>query len=293
MPSFIFTSKTFAYRGVTQGLSQHLSAFSSFVREYLARVIIAHQCAQYVDIDIAANDANNLIESQRATFECIRDSRIKLARHKCHVGATQTDILGRAITRDEIKPREKQLFWKKLKLPKSNKALKRYILDSYTIATHVLQGFLKKLAPTSNKDQKILVTTELVQQFNEVNKDGDKCRELALKQPLPIKQLVLMTHAIFTKAGYAILTEDDTDRNYAPIEKSSTPFAYGSKTFTPSQLKFSIYEKEFLVLFHAIKEFGHLFWGTYGPNIIFTHDKSVTRFFRTKFLLPPLLNACN
>ena len=51
-----FASRTFAYRRLAQGLSRLLSAFSSFIREYLDPVIKADQCAQYVDdISTAAN----------------------------------------------------------------------------------------------------------------------------------------------------------------------------------------------------------------------------------------------
>ena len=106
------------------------------------------------------------------------------------------------------------------------------------------------------------MTTELVQQFNEINRDLDKCSQLALKQPLPNKQLVLMTDASFTAAGYVILIEDDPDQKYTSVKKSYAPIAYGSSTFTPSQLKMSIYAKEFLAIHYAIQEFGHIFWGT-------------------------------
>ena len=70
--AFNFASRTFAYRRLAQGLSRALSAFSSFMREYLDKVIKADQCAQYVDdIGIAANDATQLINNLRATFQCI------------------------------------------------------------------------------------------------------------------------------------------------------------------------------------------------------------------------------
>ena len=42
------TSRMFAYLRLAQGLSRSLSAFSSFMREYLGKVINADQCAQYV-----------------------------------------------------------------------------------------------------------------------------------------------------------------------------------------------------------------------------------------------------
>ena len=87
MLAFNFASRTFAYRRLSQGLSRALSAFSSFMREYLDQVIEADQCAQYVDdIGIAANDAEHLIKNLRATFECTREAGLKLKMHKCHFG---------------------------------------------------------------------------------------------------------------------------------------------------------------------------------------------------------------
>ena len=55
MLAFNFASRTFAYKRLAQGLSRDLSAFSSFMREYLDKVFKADQCAHYVDdIGIAA-----------------------------------------------------------------------------------------------------------------------------------------------------------------------------------------------------------------------------------------------
>ena len=64
------------------------------------------------------------------------------------------------------------------------------------------------------------MTTELVEQFKEINRDLDRCSQLALKQPLPNKHLVYMTDARFTAAGYAILTEDDPNQKYTLLSRS-------------------------------------------------------------------------
>ena len=102
-----------------------------------------------------------------------------------------------------------------------------------------------------------------------------------------------MTDASFTAAGYAILTEDGPNQKFTSVKNSYTPIAYGSKTFIPSQLKMLIYAKKFLAIYYAFKEFGHLFWGTLKPVIIFTDNKSVTRFFQTKIIPPPIWNTCD
>ena len=43
----------------------------------------------------------------------------------------------------------------------------------------------------------------------------------------------------------------------------------------------------------AFKNLGNLFWGVTKPVIIMTDSKSVTRFFQTKMIPPPLWNACD
>ena len=103
----------------------------------------------------------------------------------------------------------------------------------------------------------------------------------------------MMTDASFSAAGYAVLIEDDPMEKYSSMRKAFAPVAYGSKTFSPAQLKMSIYAKEFLAIFFAFKEFGHIFWGTPKSVIILTDNKSVTRFFQTKIIPPTLWNACD
>ena len=88
-----------------------------------------------------------------------------------------------------------------------------------------------------------------------------------------------MTDASFSAAGYAVPIEDDPLEKYTSTRKAFAPVAYESKTFSPTQLKRSIYAKEFLAIFFAFKDFGHIFWVTPKPVIILTDNKSFTRFF--------------
>ena len=51
----------------------------------------------------------------------------------------------------------------------------------------------------------INITSELEEAFDSVNKALSDACDLALKQPIPGKQLILMTDASFRSAGYALL----------------------------------------------------------------------------------------
>ena len=132
-----------------------------------------------------------------------------------------------------------------------------------------------------------------MKEFREINEALDRFCQLALRQPLPGKQLVLITDASFQAAGYAVLIEDDPNQKHTSTRKTYAPIDYGSKTYSPSQLKISIYGKEFLAIYMAFKEFGHIIWGATKPVIIMTDSKSVTKYFQTKMIPPPLWNACD
>ena len=139
----------------------------------------------------------------------------------------------------------------------------------------------------------INITSELKETFDSVNKALSDACQLALKQPIPGKQLVLMTDASFRSAGYAPMIEDNPDQKIQSKRKTYAPVAFGSKVFSPAQLKMSIYSKEFLATYMAFLEFAHILWETSKPTIGLTDNKSVTRFFQTKAIPPSLWNACD
>ena len=130
MLAFNVASRNFAYKRLAQGLSRSVSAFSGFMREYLNPVVKADQCAQYVeDIGIAANNATDLSRNIRAGFKCIRQAGLKLTIEKCHFGVRPVEFLGRSISPEGISPQARKIqnFLGKLRFPKSEKALQRYL----------------------------------------------------------------------------------------------------------------------------------------------------------------------
>ena len=65
--AFNFASRTFAHKRLAQGLSRSVSAFSSFMRQYLDPIIKADRCAQYMDdIGVAGKTADEFIDNLEA-----------------------------------------------------------------------------------------------------------------------------------------------------------------------------------------------------------------------------------
>ena len=142
-------------------------------------------------------------------------------------------------------------------------------------------------------DAKITISEELVDNFKAINASLAEACRLALRQPIAEKQYVLMTDASFRASGYALMIEENDDKKLLSKRKTFAPVAFGSRVFSPSQLKMSIYCKEFLAIYHAFLEYSHILWETTPPTLVLTDNRSVTRFFQTKTTPPALWNACD
>ena len=138
-------------------------------------------------------------------------------------------------------------------------------------------NYSKQRMPGHNSDHHCLQ-----QKTQGKNEALDRCCQLALREPLPGKQFVLMSEASSEAAGYAVLIEDNPTQKYTSTRKTYAPIANASKIYTPSQIKMSIHANEFSAIYLAFKKFGHIFWGANKTVIIMTNSRSVTRFFSNK-----------
>ena len=140
-----------------------------------------------------------------------------------------------------------QSFLSKLRFPNSKKALKHYLgFENYH--RNYIPRMVQKLKPFYKffkAEVPINITLELKETFDSVNKALSDACKLALKQPVPGILLFLMTDASFRSAGYALMIEDKPDQKILSKRKTYAPVAFGSKVFSPAQLKMSIFQNNF------------------------------------------------
>ena len=89
-------------------------------------------------------------------------------------------------------------------------------------------------------DSKSRISEELVYNFKEINASLAEACGLALRQPIAGKQYVLMTDATFRALGYALMIEEKDEQKILSERKTSAPVAFGSRVFSPAQLKMSL-----------------------------------------------------
>ena len=90
----------------------------------------------------------------------------------------------------------------------------------------------------------INITSEKKEKFDSVNKALSDACQLALKQPDPRKQLALLTVARFRGARFALIIKNNRDHKLHLQRKMYAAETFGSKIFSPAQVKLSIYSKE-------------------------------------------------
>ena len=291
MLAFNFNSRTFAFQRLAQGLSRSVSAFSSFVREYLDPCIAADKCFSYVDdIGAASHTTEEMLENLVHIFQCIRASGLKLSPSKCEFAVPQMKFLGNTITSEGMSPNNEKVekFLKNVRMPQNPKQVKRMI-GFFQFFRPYLPKLGEKLLPfykLLRQDTDFKITSDHHAGLKHLKTDLQNACDTSLKLPKPGAQYVILADASYYAAGYVLMMEEKPES--ADGKSTYAPVSFGSKVFGPAQLKLSIYAKEFLAVHFAFDQFTHILWGSTLPTIVLTDNKSLTRFFQSK-TIPALL----
>ena len=203
------------------------------------------------------------------------------------------EILGGVISPDGISSQawKNQKFSRQTEIPQIRKGntvlpgipelLQKKYIPRMAGKLHPFYNLLKTNGP-------INITSEMKEITDSVKEALSDVCNLALKQPIPRKQLVLMTDATFRKASYALMIENNPDQIIQSKRKKHAPVASGSKVFSPAHI---IYSRKILTIYIALLEFAYCFWKITRPTIVLTDNKSVAPLFQTKAIPPALCNA--
>ena len=166
-------------------------------------------------------------------------------------------FFGNKISAERISPEKSKIskFLDKFKMPKTTKQVKRLIGFTKFFRNYIpnlgekLMSFYKLL---KKKDAVIETTEEHVKALEVIKKDLMEATNVILRLPKPGLQYVVLCDAIYHRAGFILIVEDYVNEIGKKEKKTYAPVSFGSHLFNATQLKFSIYYKEFLALYYAL-----------------------------------------
>ena len=294
--AFNFASRTFAYNCLAQGLNKSVTGFSSFVKHYLDPCLAANVCTQFMhDIAAGVNNFDEMIPALRKIFDCLRETGLKLSAHKCEFGTTKIDYLGSTITPKGISPESAKIekFLGQIRMPNTVKQVKR-LIGFVQFFRNFIPNLGQKLLPfykLLRKENVFTITNDHHESLNALKADLTRATDLTLRLAKPGLQYVILCDASFHGTGFVLMIEDYLIDQKGKTKKTYAPVSFGSRLFTTTQLKFSVYYKEFLALYFALDLFAHFIWGATKPVLVLTDNRSLTQFFQPKSIHPSLWNC--
>jgi hypothetical protein len=237
------------------GLRNAAQTFQRFIDEVLRGLSFAY--AYVDDVLVASKSAEEHKDHLRQILQRFHDHGVIINLAKRVFGASELEYLGHKVDKDGIQPLDERVTAiREFPRPSSRRKLQEFLgmINFYhRFILHcaaILQPLHQLLSYASPGDQALSWTTQADASFAAV-KDALALASL-LFHPKPDAPLCIMTDAS-DKAMGAVLQQQ--------LKREWHPIAYFSKKFTPTETRYSTFDREHLAVHAAIKHFRHFVEG--------------------------------
>lgn len=263
---FEFPRMTFGLRNAAQTFQRFMSNTVLQGLDFLFNYID--------DVIIASHDETQHKEHLRLVFKRFNEYGVTINMSKCCFGQKTIEFLGHHVTSEGIKPlNDKVKAIIDFPKPETVSDMRRFLgmINFYRphmpgIAGHQVELNRYLVKAKKNDKTKISWTTQAEESFEQCKLALQKAATLS--HPLPNVPLSLMTDASNTCIG-AVLQQK--------VHDTWKPLGYFSKALSPTEQKYSTYDRELLAVYASIRYFRKLFEGQ--PLTVYTDHKPLCHAF--------------
>ena len=258
---------SYQFRVMPFGLTNAPATFQSWMNEMLKPHMDTFVVVFLDDILIFSKTKEEHKEHVRVVLDCLKKNKVYLNMKKCEFFRQSTKFLGFVVTSEGIKP-DQRLVEKIATFPRpANKRQIRSFLGAVGFYRRFIKDFAKIALPLTalTKQDVPFVWTQEAQQAYEILRNA--------LTTYPVLRLVDMSKPfyLFTDASeYAVggVLTQLVDGMYHPL-------GYYSKKLEGAELKYSVYEKEFLAMRLTAWRFRSYLLGQ-PKNVVFTDHRPLT-----------------
>ena len=229
------------------------------------------------DIFLFAPDEATLTANTKRVLARLRENDLFLKPTKCEFNKTKVEYLGMVIEEGKISMDPGKLKGIKDWPTPTTVKQTRAFLGFGNFYRRFIKGFSNLAKPLNDllkKDQKFEWTDECQQTFDELKKRFTE--EPVLAMPDQTRPFQIETDASKYATG-AVLTQLDANGDRHPV-------SFISKTLSPAERNYEIYDRELLAIIRALEEWRHYIQGSPHTTIVLSDHKNLTYYREAKKL---------
>lgn len=256
------------------GLCNAPATFQSMMDAILAEQVAKGYVIVYMDdILVFSSNLQDLRRHIREVLRILKENNLFLKPEKCEFEKTKIDYLGFIVEEGKIcmDPTKVKgiIEWPQ---PLNVKQLRSFLgfANFYRRFIRSYSELAKPLNELLQKDKTFEWTAETEKAFVEMKERFSS--DPVLMMPDPSKPFQIESDASKYASG-AVLTQMDENGNRHPT-------AFLSKSFSPAERNYEIYDRELLAIIRAITEWRYLILGSPHPTVVLSDHKNLT-FFRS------------
>ena len=245
--AFEADGKLYQYTRLPFGITNGVSFFQRLIDEIISKNNLKGTYAYLDNITVSGHDQADHDRKLEQLLNAASQENLSFNETKCIFSQSEIDILGYRVSHLKIKPDPERLRpLIELPQPKTKKELQR-IVGMFSYYARWIPGFSEKikLLVDSIKQNSVPLSDAAVKDFN------------CLKEDLKSATLTCI------KKGVAFTVECDASEHSlaASLNQGGQPVAFHSRTFNPSEKKYSIVEKEATAIMDAVRKWSHYLHG--------------------------------
>jgi hypothetical protein len=260
------------------GMCNSPATFQSMMDATFADMIDNNMVIIYMDdIFIYAADETTLMENTKKVLARLRDNDLFLKPTKCEFNKSKVEYLGMVIEEGKISMDSGKLRGiRDWPTPTTVKQIRAFLGfgNFYRRFIWHFSDIARPLNDLLKKDQKFEWTNDCQIAFDELKKCFTE--EPVLMMPDHSRPFQIETDASKYATG-AVLTQLDSNGDRHPI-------SFISKTLSPTERNYEIYDRELLAIIRALEEWRHYIQGSAHTTIVLSDHKNLTYYREAKKL---------
>ena len=242
-----FSSAQIQYTRLPFGVTNGVSFFQRLVDELIEKYKLSGTFAYLDNITVSGVNKNDHDIKLNALLNAAKSEGLTFNDSKCTYCRTEIDLLGYRVSHNVIQPDPERLRpLLEMKCPNSKSELRR-VIGMFSYYAKWVHNFSHKIRPLiqANLSSSFPLSEKSLNAFNLLRKELCSACLTCIKEGVP----------------FVVECDASNHTLSSTLNQGGQPVAFHSRTFTPTEFRYSTVEKEAVAIIDAVRKWSHFLYG--------------------------------